>query len=227
MAGEMTEEFGLLSDNAGIIPRTPYTLFDKLKGRDSTVKCSFIELYNEDLRDLLSDDEEMNYNCLKASGMASLTAIYRPQMNTPVPKDTLLSELASEIENLKRNLIATRHRNGVYMTSDAHEEMTKENESQRIINQKQKQRIEALELNLHDKAEELFELKRQLQQLLADNKEAHVEIGRMRDTLHKAEHTWDMSVARVSDVIERLQTRMKNFQAQQTGLLRDFSTNLS
>ncbi|GAB1206768.1 hypothetical protein APSETT445_005468, partial [Aspergillus pseudonomiae] len=150
-----------------------------------------------------------------------------PQMNTPVPKDTLLSELASEIENLKRNLIATRHRNGVYMTSDAHEEMTKENESQRIINQKQKQRIEALELNLHDKAEELFELKRQLQQLLADNKEAHVEIGRMRDTLHKAEHTWDMSVARVSDVIERLQTRMKNFQAQQTGLLRDFSTNLS
>ncbi|KNG91057.1 hypothetical protein ANOM_000753 [Aspergillus nomiae NRRL 13137] len=87
----------------------------------------------------------------------------RPQMNTPVPKDTLLSELASQIENLKRNLIATRHRNGVYMTYDAHEEMTKENESQRIINQEQQQRIEVLQSNLHHKAEELLALKRQLQ----------------------------------------------------------------
>ncbi|KAE8402932.1 kinesin-domain-containing protein [Aspergillus pseudonomiae] len=368
MAGEMTEEFGLLSDNAGIIPRTLYTLFDKLKGRDSTVKCSFIELERNGVvngnllvkgmqesyidspsaglqlltmgsqkrqvaatkcNDLssrshtvftihvLTKTSEVSFTsgklnlvdlagseniqrsgsekkraveagqinksfltlgrvinvlvdksshvpyreskltrllqdslggrtktciiatvspCLSNQEETISTLDYafraknihnRPQMNTPVPKDALLSELASEVENLKRNLIATRHRNGVYMTSDAHEEMTKENESQRIINQEQKQRIEALESNLNHKAEESLALKRQLQELLVDNKEAPVEIGRMKDTLHKAEQTWDISVAGVSDFTEKLQTRMKSFQAQQTGLLRDFSNNLS
>lgn len=58
MFGDMTEEFGLLSDNAGIIPRTLYTLFDRLKGTDTTIKCSFIELYNEVIHDLLSDEED-------------------------------------------------------------------------------------------------------------------------------------------------------------------------
>lgn len=53
----MTDELGILSDNAGIIPRALYSVFHGLKDTDSTVKCSFIELYNEDLRDLLSDDE--------------------------------------------------------------------------------------------------------------------------------------------------------------------------
>lgn len=57
MSGEMADTLGILSDNAGIIPRVFYSLFQKLENRESSVKCSFIELYNEDLRDLLSSDE--------------------------------------------------------------------------------------------------------------------------------------------------------------------------
>lgn len=55
----MTETLGMLSDEAGIIPRVLQKLFEKLEADDteSLVKCSFIELYNEDLRDLLSADE--------------------------------------------------------------------------------------------------------------------------------------------------------------------------
>ncbi|KAJ6009001.1 kinesin-domain-containing protein [Penicillium canescens] len=389
MFGEMAEEFGLLSDNAGIIPRTLHTVFDRLKGRDSTVKCSFIELYNEDIRDLLSDDEEtklqvfeserngtsgsllvkgmqesfigspsagiqllemgsrkrqvaatkcndlssrshtiFTINVLTRTSEGSVTSgklnlvdlagseniqrsgaenkraveagqinkslltlgrvinalvdksshvpyreskltrllqdslggrtktciiatvspcqsnqeetistldyafraknIHnRPQINIPVPKDTLLSELASEIENLKRNLIATRHRNGVYMTPDAHEEMTKENESQRIINHAQKQTIEAMEIGLQHKAEEVLALKRQLQRLVVDNNEAHSKISQMNGALHEAQHTWDVSVAGISDVTDKVETRMKYFRAHQTRLLRDFSTSLN
>lgn len=113
------------------------------------------------------------------------------------------------------------------MTSDAHEEMIKENESRRIITEEQKQRIDALESSLQRKAEELLDLSRQLRNSVVDNKEAHAKISQMNDALHKAQHTWDGSVAEVSDITEKVETRMKNFQAQQTRLVRDFSTNLS
>ncbi|OLN84318.1 Kinesin-like protein bimC [Colletotrichum chlorophyti] len=59
MSGDMTETLGLLSDDAGIIPRVLQALFNKLEVDDteSCVKCSFIELYNEELRDLISVEE--------------------------------------------------------------------------------------------------------------------------------------------------------------------------
>ncbi|KAG0657623.1 kinesin motor protein cin8 [Maudiozyma exigua] len=46
-----------LSDKAGIIPRIMFKLFDTLhtQNLDYIVKCSFIELYNEELKDLLND----------------------------------------------------------------------------------------------------------------------------------------------------------------------------
>src|SRR5262245_54472567 len=59
MSGDMTDTLGILSDDAGIIPRTLYSLFQKLEDTESTVKCSFIELYNEDLRDLLAADDSV------------------------------------------------------------------------------------------------------------------------------------------------------------------------
>ncbi|TVY78266.1 Kinesin-like protein bimC [Lachnellula suecica] len=59
MSGDMNETFGMLSDAAGIIPRVLHALFRKLEIDDAecSVKCSFIELYNEELRDLISPEE--------------------------------------------------------------------------------------------------------------------------------------------------------------------------
>ncbi|QPG96151.1 hypothetical protein C2857_003344 [Epichloe festucae Fl1] len=59
MSGDMSETLGMLSGEAGIIPRVLHQLFNKLEidDREHCVKCSFIELYNEELRDLLSIDE--------------------------------------------------------------------------------------------------------------------------------------------------------------------------
>lgn len=59
MSGDMSDTLGLLSDAAGIIPRVLQSLFNQLELDDteSCVKCSFIELYNEELRDLLQNDD--------------------------------------------------------------------------------------------------------------------------------------------------------------------------
>lgn len=57
MCGDGREIEGSLSPDAGIIPRLLFKLFDALnqKNIDFVVKCSFVELYNEELKDLLGN----------------------------------------------------------------------------------------------------------------------------------------------------------------------------
>lgn len=58
MSGDIDMIGNQLSENAGIIPRTLVSLFKRLeKSPEFSVKVSFIELYNEELRDLLVPNE--------------------------------------------------------------------------------------------------------------------------------------------------------------------------
>lgn len=58
MEGNLSPYHGTFHPDAGIIPRTLYSLFDRLAESkcEYSVRCSFIELYNEELRDLNSPD---------------------------------------------------------------------------------------------------------------------------------------------------------------------------
>lgn len=60
MSGDISDVLPL-PDAAGIVPRVLHSLFGKLENGDSehSVKCSFIELYNEELRDLLAADDNV------------------------------------------------------------------------------------------------------------------------------------------------------------------------
>lgn len=357
MSGDMTDTLGILSDDAGIIPRTLYSLFHKLEDTESTVKCSFIELYNEELRDLLSADEntklkifenekkghaatmvqgmEETYIDSASSGIkllqlgshrrqvaatkcndlssrshtiftitvltkrltdsgeeyvssgklnlvdlagsenigrsgaenkraaeaglinkslltlgrvinalvdksahipyreSKLTRLLqdslggrtktciiatvspsksnleetistldyafraknirnKPQINSLVSKNKLLRDIGMEIEKLKSDLIATRQRNGVYMTPHAYEEMTMESESRRIVSEEQRAKIESMEASLRHKVQELFTLTSNFNTLKEDHE----------DTRHKLTDT--------RGVLEIMEKNLKN-----------------
>lgn len=362
MSGDMTDTLGILSDDAGIIPRTLYSLFNKLEGTESMVKCSFIELYNEDLRDLLSAEENTKLKIFEnekkghavtvvqgmeetyidsastgikllqlgshkrqvaatkcndlssrshtiftitvmtkrttdsgedyiSSGKLNLVDLagsenigrsgaenkraaeaglinkslltlgrvinalvdkgshipYReskltrllqdslggqtktciiatvspsrsnleetistldyafraknirnkPQINSIVSKNKLLRDIGIEIQSLKSELIATRHRNGVYMTPEAYEEMRTESESRRIVNEEQRAKIESMESSLRHKVQELFSLTSNFNTLKQDNEAT---IGKLSNTRANLEQT----EGNLKDTSERL-----------------------
>ena len=355
MSGDMTDTMGILSENAGIIPRTLYSLFNRLEmdGLECNVKCSFIELYNEELRDLLAVDdgiklkiyednakkghtatmvqgmEESNINtanagikllqkgsyrrqvaatkcndlssrshtvftittlmkktsetgedficagklnlvdlagseniqrsgaenkraaeaglinkslltlgrvinalvdksshipyreskltrllqdslggrtktCLIATlspaksnleeTISTLDYAFRaknirnkPQLNSMIPKDLLLKEFTAEIEKLKSELVATRQRNGVYLTTERYEEITVESESRRILADEQKARIETMEAHLRNKVQELFSVTSNFNILKKNNEVTKSALEQTEDVLEKTE----------------------------------------
>lgn len=60
MSGDLQSNDGRLVEQAGIIPRVLHNLFKELESKSSEFSCkvSYIELYNEELRDLISPDED-------------------------------------------------------------------------------------------------------------------------------------------------------------------------
>lgn len=102
-------------------------------------------------------------------------------------KKTLLREYTYEIEKLKAELIATRLRNGVYMTTDAYEEMTMENDSRRIINEEQRAKIETMESSLRHKVQELFTLTSNFNSLKTDKEDTQAALDNTNDLLEKTE----------------------------------------
>ena len=56
MEGDISNTSDIRSKSAGVIPRSVHTIFDEIQQQslDAVVKCSFMEIYNEDLSDLLA-----------------------------------------------------------------------------------------------------------------------------------------------------------------------------
>lgn len=104
-----------------------------------------------------------------------------------MPKKTLLREFTSEIEKLKAELIATRHRNGVYMSVESYEEMTMENDSRKIINEEQRAKIESMESSLRHKVQELFTLTSKFNDLKKDNDDTLAALCSTNDVLQQTD----------------------------------------
>lgn len=111
----------------------------------------------------------------------------KPQINQTISKKTLLKEFTAEIEKLKGELMATRQRNGVYLTTEGYEAIIGESESRRILSEEQQARIETMESNLRNKVQELFSLTSNFTILRKDNENTKLVLDDTKDILEQTE----------------------------------------
>lgn len=108
-------------------------------------------------------------------------------MNAMISKKTLLKEFTAEIEKLKGELIATRQRNGVYLTAETYDEIMVQSESRRILSEEQKERIETIEVSLRNKVQELFDLTNTFTSLRKDLDSARQTLDETKGILQKTD----------------------------------------
>lgn len=69
----------------------------------------------------------------------------KPRVNQTTSKQALIKDYVAEIERLRGDLLASRQKNGVYMTEESLAAVTEESESRRLLVEEQKLRIEVLD----------------------------------------------------------------------------------
>jgi len=126
----------------------------------------------------------------------------KPQVNQLLSKKTLLKEFTAEIEKLKSELIATRQRNGVYLTQENYEEITTISESRRILSEEQRDKIETMEVNLRNKVEELFSLTTNFQNLKKDNEQIKLTLEGTKGILDKTEAVLNLTRQNLTEETE-------------------------
>ena len=153
-------------------------LQDSLGGRTKTCIIATVSPAKSNLEETIST---LDY-AFRAKNIRN-----KPQVNQTVSKKTLLREFTAEIEKLKGELIATRHRNGVYLTTEGYEEIVQESESRRILGEEQKAKIETMEANLRNKVQELFTLTNNFTLLKRDSDNTRQVLDDTKGVLEKTE----------------------------------------
>lgn len=135
-------------------PHIPYReskltrlLQDSLGGKTKTSIIATISPALPDIEDTLST---LDY----ASRAKKITN--KPEMNQRLTKKALLREYAQEIERLRRDLQATREKNGIYIEEENYREMCKQLSAGSTAIQEKEERMEAL-LSEIEKNRKLFE----------------------------------------------------------------------
>jgi kinesin family member 11 len=153
-------------------------LQDSLGGRTKTCIIATVSPAKSNLEETIST---LDY-AFRAKNIRN-----KPQVNQMINKKTLLKEFTTEIEKLKSELIATRQRNGVYLTNENFEEITTESESRRILNEEQAAKIETMETNLRNKVQELFSLTLNFMSLKKDHEGTKVTLDETKSLLEQTE----------------------------------------
>ncbi len=153
-------------------------LQDSLGGRTKTCIIATISPAKSNLEETIST---LDY-AFRAKNIRN-----KPQLNALTNKKTLLRDFTIEIERLRTELIATRQRNGVYLSNDAYEELTVQNESRRILTEEQAAKIETLEGNLRTKVQAFMSLNSSFLGLKTEHDGILIQLDESKDVLDQTE----------------------------------------
>jgi kinesin family protein 11 len=153
-------------------------LQDSLGGRTKTCIIATVSPAKSNLEETIST---LDY-AFRAKNIRN-----KPQVNQMINKKTLLKEFTIEIERLKSELIATRQKNGVYLSNENFEEITTESESRRILSEEQAAKIETMETNLRNKVQELYSLTSTFMTLKKDNEGTKMVLDETKGVLEQTE----------------------------------------
>ncbi|KAK1125677.1 hypothetical protein K0M31_005227 [Melipona bicolor] len=112
----------------------------------------------------------------------------RPEINQKLSKREFLKQYTEEIEKLRRDLLASRDRNGVYLADDNYKEM------QKLISQQTKQieekinHIKALEKAMQDKEKIFYELELQNIAQTKELNEVKIKLNNTTDALQSTNY---------------------------------------
>lgn len=123
----------------------------------------------------------------------------RPEVNEKLSKAQLIKEYTEEIDRLRRDLLATRERNGVYIALENYNEMTKQLELNRQEINEKLQLVKVLEKEKADKEAVCAELHLTL-------KETQDDLLESKNTLKLAAETVEQQLDKEKQLMEQAQS---------------------
>lgn len=146
----------------------------------------------------------------------------KPEINQKLVKKALIKEYTEEIERLKKELISTRDKNGIYMPTDVYEDMQSRLEMQKVEIRDLLQRISGLSLeieklnslfeetkqNLDEKETQLFDAQTKLQTTQNSMESIKSEIGETRYLLQEQVKTENKLLSQAEQLLaEKIETQ--------------------
>lgn len=165
-------------------PHVPYReskltrlLQESLGGRTKTSIIATISPGHKDLEETLSTLEYAH----RAKNIQN-----RPELNQKIDKKIILKEYTEEIDKLKRDLMAARDKNGIYLAEDTYNQLQYEIETK---NKELSEQIQMLRTQKEDLSKQQNALDEVSTQLAERTKELQEKESVLEDTKHMLEQT--------------------------------------
>ncbi|KAL9983099.1 hypothetical protein ACROYT_G005228 [Oculina patagonica] len=113
----------------------------------------------------------------------------RPEVNQKLTKRTLIKEYTDEIEKLKKDLLAAREKNGIYIAEENYQAMQQEIKSQQELNAESEAKILALQEEMRKISELFTDTQQELDERCMELAQKETALRKTNLSLRETKHT--------------------------------------